>query len=88
MQSSPNRSESASTTTRPWPCRAATISGRFGADAVAWVRARTAAPFEEEIVVARYRQAALTRASTSPARPRSPSARSARIQLGASRQCS
>ena len=42
MQSSPNRSESASTTTRPRPCSAATISGRVRRPRrVAWVRAST-----------------------------------------------
>ena len=53
MQSSPNRSESARTTTRPSPCAVATITGRLGTDAVAWVRASTAAPFVAEMVVAR-----------------------------------
>ena len=49
------------------------ISGAPGEDAVAWVRARMMPPLLEAIVVARYRQASLTRASTSPARPRPPS---------------
>ena len=53
MQSSPNRSESASTTTLPAPCSVATISGAPGTDAVSWVRASTRAPLLELIVVAR-----------------------------------
>src|SRR5207244_3674809 len=69
MQSSPNKSESASKTTRPAPRCADTITGALGIDALGWVRASTRAPLPEAIVVARYRQAARTRASTSPSPP-------------------
>ena len=74
MQSSPNRSESASTTTLPVPVRRGRRSAaRPATEAVAWVRASTRRRSRAEIVVARYRQAALTRASRSPSRPRPPS---------------
>ena len=47
MQSSPKRSESASTTTRPAPCSATAASGAPGGSAVAWVRAMTRPPLRE-----------------------------------------
>ena len=66
MQSSPNRSESASTTTLParasWPRSAA----RPGPTPWRGFAPARRAPLLELIVVARYRQAALTRASRSP----------------------
>ncbi len=44
MQSSPNRSESARTTTRPSPWAATAASGALGCEAVGWARAMTRAP--------------------------------------------
>ena len=53
MQSSPKRSESATTTTRPSPCSVTASSGAVGTEAEAWVRAMTAAPSEVASVPAR-----------------------------------
>ena len=53
MQSSPNRSESATTTTRPRPCSVTASSGASGVDAPGPVRASTRAPSETCSVVAR-----------------------------------
>ncbi len=53
MQSSPKRSESASTTTRPAPYLVTAASGAVGGAALGEVRAITRAPLESARVPAR-----------------------------------